>query len=77
VAITLPPWLDCCNNPRQKFAEGKNLQVRVYDIATDKFSLSRHMATREGAAIMRGKISEETEVEIDDSLLDQANNGHP
>ena len=45
-------------------------EVRVYDIATDKFSLSRRLATREGAAIMHGKVLEDTQVEIDDSLLE-------
>jgi hypothetical protein len=44
--------------------------VQVYDISTDKQVVSRRMATREGAARMKGELLEKTEVEIDESRLE-------
>ena len=45
-------------------------KVRIYDIQSDEFTLSRRMATVEGAARMRGDILENTAVEIDVSRLE-------
>ncbi len=45
-------------------------KVQVYNITTDQFVLSRRMATREGAKIMRGEVIENTAVEIDETQLE-------
>jgi hypothetical protein len=51
-------------------AKVKIYRVKGYNINTDKFVLSRHMATRERAASMKGEILEDTEVTIDKSRLE-------
>jgi hypothetical protein len=48
----------------------KIYKVRVYDVATDQFRISRRMATESGAAIMRGEIMPETEVLIEPDQLE-------
>ena len=45
-------------------------KVKLYNILTDEEVLSRRMATREGAAIMKGRVVESTEIEIDDTRLE-------
>ncbi len=45
-------------------------KVQVYNIMTDQCVLSRRMATREGAEIMKGKVIENTAVEIDETRLE-------
>jgi len=45
-------------------------RVRVYDVTTDEFRLSRRMATAEGARLMRGEILLDTATEIDTSELE-------
>ena len=51
-------------------AKIKVYRVKVYDGNSDEWSVSPRMATREGVAIMHGKIIEESETEIDDSVLE-------
>ena len=46
-------------------------RVKVYDPTNDQWSISPRLATREGVAIMNGKIIEGTETEIDDSQLEE------
>jgi hypothetical protein len=48
----------------------KVYKVKVYDVTTDQFVISRRLATREGAAIMRGVVLEDTGVVIDASQLE-------
>lgn len=45
-------------------------KVQVYNIMTDQSVLSRRMATREGAEIMKGKVIENTAVEIDETQIE-------
>jgi hypothetical protein len=45
-------------------------KVQVYDIMTDGSVISRRMATREGAAMMKGNVIENTAVEIDENQLE-------
>jgi len=45
-------------------------KVRVYNVMTDEYVLSRRMATHEGAGIMKGEIIEDSAVEIDESQLE-------
>jgi len=55
----------------------KVYKVRVYNVMTDEFVISRRMATRDGAAIMRGEILEHTGVEIDSSHLEDGEQWTP
>jgi hypothetical protein len=48
----------------------KVYRVKVYSVMTDQYVISRRMATREGAAIMKGEVLEDTGVEIDASQLE-------
>ena len=50
--------------------KAKVYRVQVYNIMTDQIVISRRMATREGAEIMRGKVIDDTAVEIDESQLE-------
>ena len=52
-------------------------KVKVYDIYKDEPVLSRRMATREGAAIMKGDVIENTATEIDASQLEPGENWTP
>ncbi|MFZ3181351.1 MAG: hypothetical protein WA156_14345 [Methylocystis silviterrae] len=45
-------------------------RVELYDVMNDAMKTSRRMATREGAAIMGGRIIEDSAVEIDASQLE-------
>jgi hypothetical protein len=45
--------------------------VKIHDLATDKFVISRRMATYEGAKIMHGEIVEESATEIDEADLEK------
>ncbi len=45
-------------------------KVQAYNIITDQYVLSRRMATREGAEIMKGKVIENTAAEIDETQLE-------
>lgn len=45
-------------------------KVRMYNIATDEFVISRRMATIKGSRIMGGDIIDGTEIEIDESQLE-------
>jgi hypothetical protein len=58
-------------------AKVKVYRVRVYDAISDQWSISPRMATREGVAIMHGKIIEETETQIDDSQLEDGEKWTP
>lgn len=51
-------------------AKVKVYRVKVHDAHTDQWVISPRMATRQGVAIMHGKIIEDTETEIDDSQLE-------
>jgi hypothetical protein len=51
-------------------AKVKVYRVKVYDAHSDQWVISPRMATREGVAIMHGKIVEDTGIEIDDSELE-------
>jgi hypothetical protein len=51
-------------------AKVKVYRVKVFDGMTDRRVISRRMATREGAATMRGEVLEDTEIEIDESQLE-------
>ena len=55
----------------------KVYRVKVYNSLTDEFVVSRRMATREGAAIMKGVVLDSTEVEIDASQLEPGENWTP
>jgi hypothetical protein len=46
-------------------------KVRSYDATKDDYVVSRRLATREGARKMRAELLENTEVEIDDSMLER------
>jgi hypothetical protein len=52
-------------------------KVKVYDIYKDELIVSRRMATREGAAIMKGDVVENTAVEIDASQLEPGEDWTP
>ncbi len=52
-------------------------KVKVYDVTTDEFKVSRRMATREGAARMCGEVLQDTEVEIDASRLERGEQWTP
>ncbi len=58
-------------------AKVKVYRVEVYDAISDKWSISPRLATREGVAIMHGKIVEETEPQIDDSQLEDGEKWTP
>ncbi len=55
----------------------KVYRVRVYDAVSDQWSISPRMATREGVAIMNGKIIAGTEAEIDASQLEDGEQWTP
>ena len=55
----------------------KVYKVKVYDINTDAYVVSRRMATREGAEIMKGVSLDNTEIEIDASQLETGENWTP
>ena len=57
-----------------KVAKVTVYNVKIHALATDKFVISRRMATPEGAKIMHGEIIEESATEIDDADLE---NGEP
>jgi hypothetical protein len=44
--------------------------VKIRDLATDKFVISRRMATHEGAKIMHGEVIEDSATEIDEADLE-------
>ncbi len=46
-------------------------KIKLYDVATDQIRISRRMATREGADVMRGEIIPESAVEIDAARLER------
>jgi hypothetical protein len=52
-------------------------RVRVYDGYSDERKLSTRMATREGVAIMRGTIVEDSAVEIEESQLERGEQWMP
>jgi hypothetical protein len=58
-------------------ANVKVYRVKVYDPITDQWSISPRMATREGVAIMNGKIIEETATDISDSQLEDGERWTP
>jgi hypothetical protein len=45
-------------------------QIKLYDATADVRRISRRMATPEGAAIMRGDITNATVLEIDEALFE-------
>lgn len=45
-------------------------KIKFYNMRTDNFTVSRRMATQEGAKRMHGEIIVGTEVEIDESELE-------
>jgi hypothetical protein len=45
--------------------------VKIHDLATDKFVISRRMATHVGAKIMHGEVMEESATEIDEADLEK------
>jgi hypothetical protein len=55
----------------------KVYKVKLYNVITDQFVISRRMATREGAATMRGVVLEDTGVEIDASQLEPGEHWTP
>jgi hypothetical protein len=52
-------------------------KVRFYDIQTDGISFSRHMATAKGATRMRGDVTEDSAIEIDESQLEPGEDWTP
>jgi hypothetical protein len=51
-------------------AKVKVYRVTLYNVVTDEKIISRRMATRAGAVLMRGNVIEDTETEIDASQLE-------
>jgi hypothetical protein len=47
----------------------KVYQVKIYDVTSDEWRVSRRWATKKGAAIMRGEIVPQTGLEIEASCL--------
>jgi hypothetical protein len=45
-------------------------KVKVYDITNDSTMVSRRMATRKGAAMMRGEVIEDSATEVDEARLE-------
>jgi hypothetical protein len=58
-------------------AKVKVYRVKVHDPVSDQWAISPRMVTREGVAIMTGKIIEGTEIEIDDSQLEDGEQWTP
>jgi hypothetical protein len=58
-------------------AKVKVYHVKVYDPTSDQWSISPRMATREGVAIMNGKIIEGSETETDESQLEHGEQWTP
>jgi hypothetical protein len=58
-------------------AKVKVYRVRVHDAVSGQWKVSPRMATREGVAIMNGKIIEGTEIEIDDLQLEDSEQWTP
>ena len=54
----------------KNMAKVKIYRVKVYNVMTDQPVISRRMATREGAARMKGEILEDTGIAIDESRLE-------
>ena len=52
-------------------------KVKIYNVMTDEFVISRRLATRQGAVVMRGEILEYTGVEIDSSRLENGEQWTP
>ena len=52
-------------------------RVKVYDMYNDEYKLSTRMATRDGAAVMRGDIIEDSATEIEDSRLESGEQWTP
>jgi hypothetical protein len=51
-------------------AKVKVYKVKLYNVVMDQYVVSRRMATREGAARMKGEVLENTEILIDESRLE-------
>ena len=52
-------------------AKVKVYRARWYDATKDDYVVSRRLATKEGARKMRAELLENTEVEIDESMLER------
>jgi hypothetical protein len=48
----------------------KAYKVKLYNPLADEAVVSRRLASREGAAIMKGVVLDDTEVEVDESQLE-------
>jgi hypothetical protein len=48
----------------------KIYKVKLYNVVTDQYVVSRRMATREGAAKMKGEVVENAGIDIDESRLE-------
>jgi hypothetical protein len=52
-------------------------KVKIYNYLTDEFVIFRRMATRSGAAAMRGVVLEETGIDVDSSQLEPGEDWTP
>jgi hypothetical protein len=69
--------MDAENLQEYDVAKVKIYRVKVYNVMTDQPVISRRMATREGAARMKGEVLENTEIAIDDSRLESGEQWTP
>ena len=51
-------------------AKVKVYKIKLYDVTSDEWRVSRRWATRKGAAIMRGELVPQTEAEIERDCLE-------
>jgi hypothetical protein len=58
-------------------ARVKVYKAKTHNILTDQLVISRRMAIQDGAKTMRGEILQDTEVEIDESQLENGEQWTP